>query len=802
MLPFRRRDGIPSTFGMDLGGAFAIPENPQDSITFERVRYYSDSPRQIQPLRSSLKIHEKGLKPTMREPKGVVPGKFDIENSPDMGPNRIKKYPERHETMYSSSYDACDPTRAHMVLKFESNEYHIVASKTGNGCILSFAVIPNGWNGWKIGQERNKIFQGRISNDVKFSVDETKEEEFELEPEEDSLKLPDLSFSDSIDLEEEILGLKYICVNKDTTLIGIKTRPMVAVIKVKVSKGGQFKMKKIFELKANEYWSMFSHLNFHKSFNDDISLLVIDVNAQFKLYNFEGYSFEEIELPFESFYEPSDLSSFKSSCWINDDRLILYSRLQIHELNFDTMEMKCRVTGGIFSVFLDLKPLPDKPDWFVLFTNREVILVNATKGFKKVLAWKHSLNYTDKSMYFEVLSMPYNKSNIMCLISSKNTNFNQLIQINPLEFKVIDYPSWFFTHKKPIDSLVITPIGGNLSNLFLILQITELNELSSCILKFTSFYKNQEKYGEPLLQKIVKPNYFKYGQLKNEMFFHMLSGDTTPIYSKLLGSVLNKSNQEENDEAQKSVQSYADDISSKLSKFVDAVKSTTNFQQLMEYTDENINIDELMDMITEFIDHFQTSNVFDFNINVNLWKADMLMKFNTPINDIDALKDVYKEFLPLLEGNDNQMEIAKYIGFHLILSTIVIQKRTNDQENKFDAFINENMKLLSKEQLAILDDFEDDMNMPPQFPEFIDIEDEKVDKKKPIIDIPIITVSQSQKKRKSATPLELSQSQVYNTNNSSQVYNTTSSQMTPSFNNTGSQKKSSGSKKKKRRTGF
>lgn len=792
---------MPSTYGMDFGGAFIIPENPQDSITFERVRYYSDSPKQILPIKSSFRVHEKGLKPAMREPYSIQTYKFDIEGDPDMAVNRIKKYINTHDTRYSSSYDVYDPIRAQMLITFESDGKNIVASKSGNGCILSFTFIDNKWKGWNVGKKRNQIFQDRISNGLKFSVEEARDEEFEIDNDDDTLRLPDLVPSDAIDIGEEILGLSYIKVDERTTLISIRTRPIVIVVKVKVS-GDKLKLKKIFELKSDQYWSMFSHSNFHKSVNDDISYIVIDVNAQFRLFNYEDESFEEIELPFESFYEPSDLSSFKSSSWINDDRLILYSRMQIHELNFDTMEMKCRVTGGIFSVFLDLKPIPNKLGWFVLFTTKELILVNCTKGFKKILAWKHSLNVNDKSLYLQVLQMPYSEKNIMCLISSKETNFNQLVQINPHDLKVIDYPNWFFTNNKPIGSSIITPIGGNFTNIFLLLQLTDLNELSSCVLKLTSFYKNQEKYGKPLIEKVVKPEYFKYGQLKNELFFYMISDDMKPVYSKLIGDVFDTSISEDKVETQKAVQLYADDISSKLAKFVDGLKSTINFQQLVEYFNNHINIDELMDMITEFIDHFQTSNVFDFNINKNLWKADMLMTFNTPISDIDAMKNVYKEFLPLLKGNENRMEIAKYIGFHLILSTLVIQKRTIDKHHEdVDKFMAANMKLLNESQLALIKEFENDMDVPAQFSEFDTGEDEKVDKKKPIIDMPIITVSQSHKKRKSSTPLELSQSQVYNTNTSSQVYNTTQSQSTPSLNASGSQKKS-GSKKKKRRTGF
>lgn len=766
-----------------------IPENPQDSITFERVRYYTDSPRQLQPLRESLKIHEKGLEPATRAPSYNQPTDMDVEDNTAMAMNRIGRFRDRSTYMYPSNYNMSDPLRDQMLLTFTCNEKRVLACKNGNGCMLGFSVLDCRWEGWNVGAERGEMLQTRTLNGVKLSMEEAKNEEFEADNREDSLKMADIEFIEFIDVGSEILGLKHIQLNEESTLIGIRTRTSVTVIKVR-NTDQRFKLKKVFELKSDEYWSLFSHVNFHKTTNGKISLVVVDVNAQFKVYTFGESKFEELLLPFESYYEPTDLSSFKSSCWLNDDRMILYSRIQIHELNFGTLDMKCRVTGGLQTVFLDLQPVPKMEGWFVLLTTREVILVNGTKGFKKTLAWKHSLNYDDKTMHLSLLLNPYNENDIMCVISSKDTNFNHMILMNPRELKVIDYPHWFFTSRKAMDSWVIEQIEG--SNLYLMLQLTSLNELSSCILKCTSFYYNQDKYGEPNYQRVIKPEYLKFGQLKNEMFFHMISGDMNSIYSKLIDDVLNSSQSKES--AQIAVQEYADRLSSRLAKFVNQVRSTTSFQLLADYVDDNVDMDELLDMITEFIDHFQRSNLFDFSYNKNTWKADMLTKFNTPINDIDALKDVYKEFLPLLEGTVNKEEIAKYIGLHLLLSTIVLQKRSLEKDpDEIDKLMEVNIKSLTKDQKEMFDMFESDMNIPAAFPEFDAIEEEETDKKKLVVDVPVITVSQSQKKRRS-TPLVNSQSQVYTTN-SSQAF----SQQTPTI-GSGSQKKSS--KKKRRKTGF
>lgn len=777
MLPFRQRDGHSSTYGMETLTSFQIPRDHSKTIQLENSRFFSDIPKQLQPLKHSHLIYEDGLDPETRPPIVVDGSSFPFKNEPHLGPDRIQKTIDVHDSGYVGKYDIFDPVKSSAIQIGEISQNKVIISKYENGTKLAIGVIDDEWIGWSIKAQREKEFCSRIDN-KESQLGSLEENEFEDNDLECELQMPEINFINFIDSDEggEILGVELMQIDEHHSLVGIKTRSSVTVFKVSVDQDDSFQLVKIFAIKSDEFWSMFSHLSFYKSSLHIIFMTIIDVNAQFHVYTYDTFenAFEKVELPYHSFYEPTDVSSFKSCHFLTDDRLILYSRIQIHELNFSNLKFKCRVAGGMFSVFLDFKPIPQRENWFVLLTTKELIVVDATKSFKKVFAWKHSLNMYDKTFFLRVLKDVYLPNNIICVISSRDTNFNHVIQINPIDFKVIDYPNWFFTNNKPLESLEIVPLG----NLFLAFQLSPLNELSGCLLKFTSFYSNHEKYGDVTIDKKVHPGYFRFGQLKNEMFFSLISGDMQLEYNSLMNNVIySKPEVSENENvsekvlslsSQQQLQEYADVIVDKVSSFLQGnIKNTSSFQQLYEFRGDS-NLGELVDMLEEFIDHYSKSDTLDFTFNLDVWKADMLMKYNNEINNVQMLRGLFKAFLPLLKFNKFKKSISKYISFHLILSTLMIQRNSLEtfgiepEGDKIDHYIQSQTDKLSKDQLDLIDHFEDDMFVPCSSEVFEDTDEPltQSNKNSQVNFVPMVSSSQkpqTQKKKNKKKKLTSSQ---------------------------------------------
>lgn len=237
--------------------------------------------------------------------------------------------------------------------------------------------------------------------------------------------------------------------NNNNILILIRTLNTVNVLKFRKINKTKYVVTKIFKFEKGQKWTEFADSCMYVS-KEVIKLVIIDNIGKFALFssnNSKSLEFTQNILGYQSIYDPVELSNFKKLLFINENRLLLITRSQIHEYKLDIGKLVCLVCAGTWTKILDLS-LNVENNLAYMLTTKEVILIDINRNsFKRRFAWKHFLNDLDMSLYINFLNdcNDFGDDNINhCIISSRQINFNYVIRFDVVNYRVLNQPYLLF----------------------------------------------------------------------------------------------------------------------------------------------------------------------------------------------------------------------------------------------------------------------------------------------------------------------------------------------------------------------
>ena len=283
----------------------------------------------------------------------------------------------------------------------------------------------------------------------------------------------------SLTFPDEIQQIQSNIVDDSTSLFLVRTSQSVYVLKFYFNK--TFKLSKLFHFEKTEKWAFLSHASLLVTGNK-LMIAIVDCVGKFSVFRGDRSSkkitFAKLNLNFHSFYDPVDLSNYKKTEWINEHRLILLSRFQLHEYrinhrNYDQMDgsenfnededdvkpekLFCRICSGTWSRLLDLVRSAIDPKYFYLLTTKEIIIIDVSLGFKRCVAWKHFFNESDTSMSLQTIIM---KDTEIVIVSSKKSNLSFVLDFSLNQMKLINHPYLLIPYTStPVISLGFHRLG-------------------------------------------------------------------------------------------------------------------------------------------------------------------------------------------------------------------------------------------------------------------------------------------------------------------------------------------------------
>lgn len=105
-------------------------------------------------------------------------------------------------------------------------------------------------------------------------------------------------------------------------------------------------------------------------------------------------------------FDSEDFSSFKRISWgINESNIIVLSRSYVKTFNRYTMDKSDIISAKKWSFIRDYKRWQNDDRFAFLLTSRELIWIDVSQGFKRILVWKHYLDADDPSLSLQVSSI-------------------------------------------------------------------------------------------------------------------------------------------------------------------------------------------------------------------------------------------------------------------------------------------------------------------------------------------------------------------------------------------------------------
>lgn len=403
---------------------------------------------------------------------------------------------------------------------------------------------------------------------------------------------------------------------------------------------------KLFNFKIGKNWTKLAYAEIACFLEVGfVKLSVIDQIGKFCVWKAEidtngdfASDFTDIDLLHGSIYDPLDMSNFKKLVWLDENRLILFSRTQLHEYNFIKETLKCRISAGIWSKLLDLVSNKSKTLYYML-TSKELIVIDTAMGkFRRKYAWKHYFNDIDTSMY---LTAAEYKNEELCIVTSKQIPVSYVFRFPRREFRIIDSPNIFLpATNEPIQSLVLEIIDSEL----LMLQRVECGT-SACFVDFENgitdtkidkvneIFQKKEKLelSSDTIKELLKcEKYYKFAESKMPSPTEI----TAQIYQKLDMFVQSKSTQ------------------------------ITLFQVTFD-----LHIPRRVENVSKIVEYIVRNNKekhFDIFINKESWMTD-----NKISKKVEATPDTLEEHLQFLREYIPNMDM---VVFYLFLGSIEICK--------------------------------------------------------------------------------------------------------------------------------
>ena len=727
-----------------------------------------------------------------------------------------------------------DPTLGSFCQFFKlDNQLFSVINAGTNDTVLAFGMIDPKWNGWNLMKKKRRhsslqeeTEQIRFSDVDARMVDEGDGGIFSNNSRSKVLKSPRFIWVRSLTLKSQILGIESYNVETKThpcTLLLVRTSNTIYLLKCTIS-SSSLVLTKVFEFKQGPKWSSFAHSSILVS-SHSLMLCIVDCMGKFIVFksnSLETIDFIQVELKYGSFYDPVELSNFKKSMWIDSKRLILFSRTQLFEYNFNELsdgaghkeKFFCRICAGIWSKILDIKQSQTNESLLYMLTTKEIIAINTLNGFSRKFAWKHYFSDLDTTMYISLLRRPKNSSTEMCIISSKSSVLNYVIEFNTIELNIVNSPYIFLTNLKQPSISTSFYYFDTKSYLYLVMQKFKNGEASFNLLNYTSFYADQRKYGQQL-QKQKSLTNFKI-LMKHGSRLPMDKYSSAALYNRL-------SNYYKFNEQKSSVPTeVTKEIYEVLKSFLDEESvSHRSLFQLMDHIHIPRNVKNIFKIVKHLIGNSDEAD-FSFSFNQSSWLTDRLLSVDFPKKGIETKGNEIINFFQSL-ASKKYKNITSDLTLYLLLSLIELSKNRGtlnqpDINNKLKEFTSE----LPEDYQDMLDSFDDDANVAG----IMDLDDEtfsysnidSIARNFPNVptistsQAPQISVSQSSvlekpnSSQKTATrkktPKSISNSVPTTVSNSQQQYSQMSQKSSQLSSGGFSQSQSKGHKRKKRRTGF
>lgn len=311
------------------------------------------------------------------------------------------------------------------------------------------------------------------------------------------------SQSISLQLKSPIKQIKMRYSTDLTLLVGVRTEYSVYLLNVFVAKHRIGRIRKV-EFLDSRAISGEKLSDFDICTKADLPLVaVVDVVGNFAVYQLikstklTFYRCEPYPLKFSTFHEPTDLSRFKQIV-LNPAKPFFYlvCRSSLHQYNITKNALSCKIIAGAFSLIWDFRTLNDHDPLFILLTSKEFIVVDTTKGFKRLLAWKHFINESDSSWSLQITTLDIkDHENYLCVAHSRIRNFCYVLQLEIIRDdsgfaipKLVGQPTYFIPHASdPINSLVL--LHWTTSNMFVSYNITKDLEISTCLFQLSDSAK-------------------------------------------------------------------------------------------------------------------------------------------------------------------------------------------------------------------------------------------------------------------------------------------------------------------------
>lgn len=772
MLPHAPNIGISETYGTATVGNANFSADDGGSVSLDFLTAHSEIPRRLAVVNSSYrKIWNPITSNSMENIFANVNADETLDEKLIKRNSRwvTNKKPEgiEHNIDYMTQglgleSQIFDPTLSKVCEIFKINDqvYSVInAGKDGN--ILVFGRMDPEWNGWKVVkkseyhsnlQKDSDTFEGLASqgNDESVSTSSNLK----------NMKSPKFVWLRSLTLKSRILGIETFTINiksHPAILVLIRTLEKVYLLKCACSKTSLV-LSKVFDFKQGPMWASFAHSSVLVSSNS-IMLCIVDCIGKFIVFKSNSLvhiDFFQVKLKYESFYDPVELSNFKKSMWIDSRRLILFSRTQLFEYTLDTFlddtlsqeKFLCRICAGIWSKILDIKPSSQRNSLLYMLTSKEIILVDVSRGFKRKFAWKHYLSDIDTTLYLNLLKTPQNSLNEICIISSKSSVVNYVIEFNTRHFKTVDDPYLFITN---LENASVSTDIYQLSErccLHVVLQKFKNGEASFSMLNYTNSYNDHTKYGRLARRQCEVEKY--------QVLMKHSSG--LPIERCLFSSLYHKLSTYYKFNEKKSTDptEVTEEIYDVLKSFLDEESvSHKSLFQLMSNIHIPRNVKNIFKIVKHLVGNSDKTD-FGFKLIDSCWLTDRATPTDNSEVNIESRGLQIMEFFQFLAGKKYKHIIPDII-LYLLLGLIILGKNkgTLNQGN-----IGEHLKAsilkLPDDYQEMLGSFNDDANIAG----VMDLENENFASsdanlyKDSMTNVPSISISQ-------APQISISQSRTY-----------------------------------------
>lgn len=713
MLPHTPGLGISETYGSTTIGNIDFSN---DSLSLNFTKEYSDIPRRLAILNSShrkiwsleyvTKTDDEKLRSKTNK-SDPLDQKLIKDNSSWINGKKDNKL---NNDNTQSFYNPCI-SQTCKLFKLGTKVYSVITSGI-NDSILIFGQLDPKWNGWKLLKNEKKTLSEE-TNDIIYQ-DTQKRHDDEQNNKFDNLhiKSPKFIWVRSLTLKSKILGISAHTINTNTSLILVRTTDTIYILRVSII-NSSFLLNKVFQYKQGPTYASFAHSSLLIT-SKTLRLCIIDCVGKFIVFkadNLKNIVFEKINLKFESFYDPTELSNFKKSIWLSPNRLILLSRTQLFEYSFDLSSddeiiseiFKCRVLGGIWTKFLDIVKSPNENEIYYILTTKEIIIVDVSISFKRKLAWKHYLNDIDTSLYLQLIQAPKSDSNNICVVSSKNTHINYTIEFDIKNFKIFNNPYIFFT------DINFSPISTNIYQfdsmpyLNIMIQKQKNSEITFDLLTYTSRFNDCNKF-----EKSHKPDdIFETLFMKHSFVVPIDKNESFKLFNYLIDYY------QFDDDDSPDANEVTSEIYQMLKIFLDdeSITHKSLFQMISHiHIPRNIkNIFKIVKHLIKNKDHAE----YSVNLNQTIWMTDNMNVTGIYSNEdnIDETGTKIVKFFESLVGNSDKY-ITTDVTLYLLLSLIELRKNKKTlNQPEITKQLALSRELLPTDYADILDSFEEDANV-------------------------------------------------------------------------------------------